>query len=49
MSDHRAGTARHATHRAPLSLGRLAVWLLFWFMIACLFLGFVVTLVKGEA
>ncbi len=38
---HHAGPPRD---KAPVTTGRLAVWLLFVFLMACLLLGTVVTL-----
>lgn len=40
---HHAGE-RDDHGRAPMTLGRLAVWLTFWFLMACLVLGTVVNL-----
>lgn len=52
MSNHRAGGPVFTTNRekAPLTTGRLAVWLGFWLMMALIFMGLVVTLAgKGSA
>jgi hypothetical protein len=49
MSSHRAGGPAQHT-RAPLTTGRLALWLGFWLIIALMFMGLVVTLAgKGSA
>lgn len=39
---HHAATPRRHRAKAPLSTGRLALWLLFAFLMACLILGTVV-------
>lgn len=44
MSNHRAGPPANVRHKAPLTTGRLALWLGFWLMIAIMILGFVTTL-----
>lgn len=44
MTHHAGPPARETHNRAPLTTGRLAVWLMFWFLIACVVLGTVVNL-----
>ena len=49
MSTHRAGPPAHRA-KAPLTTGRLAVWLGFWLIMALIVMGLVVTLAgKGSA
>lgn len=50
MSNHRAGGPVLNREKAPLTTGRLAVWLGFWLMMSLIFMGLVVTLAgKGSA
>jgi hypothetical protein len=44
MTHHAGGRARGHGH---LSTGRLALWLLFWFLMSCLVLGTVVGMAGG--
>lgn len=47
---HHAGPPAHETRdRAPLTTGRLAVWLTFWFLMAVMVLGTVVSMTGNGA
>lgn len=45
MTHHAGGRARR--QRAPLTTGRLALWLTFWLLISIMFLGTVISMVNG--
>jgi hypothetical protein len=47
MSNHRTGGPMHESHRAPLTTGRLALWLGFCLILALLVMATVISLVQG--
>lgn len=47
MTHHAATPRRRHRAKAPQTLGRLALWLTFAFLMACMILGMVVNLVQG--
>lgn len=42
MTHHAGPPAQEKPYRPPMTTGRLAVWLTFWFLFACVVLGTVV-------